>query len=318
MLARSGSAVTFLGRPGAPGPHLQAIASRGLRIRGTDFDGIVGARVASDPAEIVGADLILFCVKTVDTDEAAARIAPHVTSGAILVDLQNGVDNPDRMRRLGLDPIAAVVYVAAAVEEPGVVRHRGRGDLVVGHAARKGDLDRAAGWFASGGIPCRVSDAIEGEMWFKLILNSMANATSALTGATYRRLAEFGPTWSVAVDVAREGVEVARRAGCPLELEQVVDRGARVCRDVGGATSSTEQDLAAGRRTEIDSLNGYIARRGEEVGLPTPVNRALWALVKLREAESGAHPGSTPGGGLLGSSSARDSSSAVSPPKPDQ
>ncbi len=285
MLARAGAAVTLLGRPGKPSAHLEAAARSGLRMRTVNFDEVVPVEVASGEGALAGADLVLFCVKTVDTDDAAARIAPHLGNGAIVVDLQNGVDNPERMRRFGLDPVPAVVYVAAAVEEPGTVHHRGRGDLVIGHRARNADVARVAAWFESAGVPCRVSGNVESELWFKLILNAMANATSALTGATYRRLAEFEPTWAIALDVAREGVAVARRAGCDLDLDTVIERGARVCRDVGAATSSTEQDLAAGRPTEIDSLNGYIARKGEEGGLPVPVNRALWALVKLREAE---------------------------------
>lgn len=292
MMARAGSTVTLLGRPGAASAHLEAVAKGGLRMRTVGFDEVVRVGVAPGPEALSGADLVLFCVKTVDTDEASERITPHLRDGTILVDLQNGVDNPERMRRKGLDPVAAVVYVAAAVEEPGVVRHRGRGDLVIGHRSRNPDLQRLAGWLETSGVPCRVSEDVEIELWLKLVLNSMANATSALTGATYLSLAEYGPTWGVALDVAREGVEVARKAGCRLDLDAVVERGASVCRDVGAATSSTEQDLAAGRRTEIDSLNGYIARKGEELGVPTPVNRALWALVKLREAATRRKEGS--------------------------
>jgi 2-dehydropantoate 2-reductase len=139
-----------------------------------------------------------------------------------------------------------------------------------------------ATWFRRAGVPCRVVDDIERELWVKLLLNSMANAISALTGATYGRLADFEPTWEVALEVAREGVAVARRAGHDLSLEEVERRGLEVCRAVGAATSSTEQDIARNRPTEIDSLNGYIVQRGGELGVATPVNHVLWALVKLR------------------------------------
>ncbi len=138
-------------------------------------------------------------------------------------------------------------------------------------------------WFESAGVPCRVSDDVERDLWFKLILNSMANAISALTGATYARLAEFEPTWDVAVEVAREGVAVAGAAGHEFELDEIVQRGLGVVQAVGAATSSTEQDIARGRPTEIDALNGYIARCGADHDVPTPVNRALWAVLKLRE-----------------------------------
>ena len=286
MLARAGAPVTMLGRQGKRSAHLEAMASDGLRLDTVTFDERVRVETATRPDVVAAAELVLFCVKTVDTDEAAGQIAAHVPDGAIVVDLQNGVDNPERLRRAGIDPIPAVVYVAAAVEAPGVVKHRGRGDLVIGHPGRGKDVERVAAWFARAAVPCRVSDDVEGELWFKLILNSMANAISALTGATYGRLAEFEPTWEVAHDVAREGVAVARAAGHDLELESVIRRGFEVAQSVGAATSSTQQDIARGRPTEIDALNGHIARRGAELDVPTPVNRALWALVKLQELQS--------------------------------
>jgi 2-dehydropantoate 2-reductase len=284
MLARAGAKVTMLGRPGPSSEHLDTIARRGLRLDTQSFDERVGVETTVEPRSIAGAELVLFCVKSVDTTEAARRIAPHLSSDAILLDLQNGVDNPDKLRALGLDPIPAVVYVAAAVEVPGEVKHRGRGDLVIGHASRRSDVERAADWLVRAGIPCVVSDDVERDLWVKLILNSMANATSALTGASYGQLAEFDPTWQIAIDVATEAVAVARAEGHDLERDEVIRRGLEVCRAVGSATSSTQQDIANGRPTEVDALNGIIATLGAKHGLPTPVNHTLWALVKLREA----------------------------------
>jgi 2-dehydropantoate 2-reductase len=283
MLARAGATVTMIGRPGVPGRHLEAMAQRGLRLETLSFDERVAVGISTEPRAVAGAELVLFCVKSVDTREAARQIAPHVSSNAILLDLQNGVDNPDKLRQAGLDPIPAVVYVAAAVETPGEVKHRGRGDLVLGHASRHADVERARGWFVRAGIPCIVSDDVERDLWIKLILNSMANATSALTDASYGRLAEFEPTWQIAIDVATEAIAVARAEGHAFDRDEMIQRGLEVCRSVGSATSSTQQDVAAGRRTEIDALNGIIARLGGKHGIPTPVNRTLWGLVKLRE-----------------------------------
>ncbi len=285
MLARAGAPVTMLGRPGGGSAHLEAMAREGLRLETLTFDERVRVGTAASPEGVADAGLVLFCVKTLDTDQAARQIAPHLRRDAIVVDLQNGVDNPERLRRVGIDPIPAVVYVAAAIETPGAVKHRGRGDLVIGHRERPGDVARVAGWFERAGVPCRVSADVESELWVKLILNSMANAISALTDASYGTLAAFEPTWQVAVAVAREAVAVAVAEGHALEAEAVIQRGLEVCRAVGAATSSTQQDMARGRPTEIDALNGYIAARGAELGVATPVNQALWALVKLREQE---------------------------------
>lgn len=285
MLARAGAPVTMLGRAGEPSPHLRQMGSAGLRMRTVSFDTWVHVGTSTRPRDVAHADLLLFCVKTVDTVSATKAIAPHLSARTLVADLQNGFDNPARMRELGVDPIPAAVYVAAAVERPGELRHRGRGDLVVGHhdPSRRNDVERLAGWFEAAQVPCRVTDNVERELWFKLTVNSMANAISALGDVTYGRLVEFAPTRELAERVVREAVDVARADGFELDYDDVVQRGMEVARSVGDATSSTQQDVAKGRPTEIDALNGFIARRGAALGVDVSVNRALWALVKIRE-----------------------------------
>ena len=285
MLARAGAPVTMLGRPGGQSAHLATMARDSLRLNTVTFDERVRVETTTQPDVVALADLVLFSVKTPDTHEAARLIAPHVTDRALVVDLQNGIDNAERMRQAGVDPIVAVVYVAAAVETPGSVTHRGRGDLLVGHRNRPTEVERVAAWFTRAGVSCQVSDDIERELWLKLILNSMANAVSALTGASYGALSTFEPTWQIACEVAREGVAVAGAAGHVFDLRIMLQRGLEVCGTVGTATSSTQQDIAHGRPTEIDALNGCIVRRGATLGVDTPTNRILWALVKLREQQ---------------------------------
>jgi len=283
MLARAGARVTMVGRPGPRGPHLRTMAARGLRMRTVGFDELVPVEVTNEPAALAACGLVLFSVKTVDTDAAARTIAPHVSADAVVVDLQNGVDNGERMLRAGLDPVRAVVFVAAEIEQPGTVTHRARGDLVVGHRDRPELAGRAAGWFERAGVPCRISDGIDAELWIKLAVNSGANAISALTAAGYGALVDFEPTLELAEAVVREAVAVARAAGHELDEPAVLAHCRATWRSVGAATSSTRQDLARGRPTEIDALNGFLARRGAELGVATPLNRALSALVRLAE-----------------------------------
>ena len=283
MLARAGAPVTLIGRPGKLSPHLEAIERDGLWIDKAGRRERVQVRVATRTEAVGEADLVLFSVKTVGTEEAARQIAPHLRAGALVVSLQNGVDNVDRMREAGIEALAAVVFVGAAVEVPGEVKHKGRGDLVIGGAGRREDAERVAAWFERARVPCPVSDDIDRELWLKLIINSMANAISALTGSTYGQMARHEPSWQVAVEIAREAVAVANGSGIRLDEEEVIRTAEGTARAVGEATASTEQDLARGRRTEIDALNGYIARRGAELGIPTPVNHAMFALVKLAE-----------------------------------
>lgn len=289
MLARAGAPVTLIGRPGGRGAHLQAIARGGLRIEGPRIRETIAVEVADDPSAVRDAALVLFCVKTVDTEQAARAIAPHLAERAVVVSLQNGVDNVERMRAEGVDALAAVVFVGAAVGSPGRIDHRGRGDLILGPlrpAPSPEELaaaTRVSGWFDRAGVPCPVSDRIEKELWVKLILNSMTNPIGAVTGATYGALAEFEPTWRLAESLAREAVAVARAAGVVLDLDDVLRRARRTAESVAGSLPSTRQDIERGRPTEIDALNGYLVRRGAELGVPTPMNEALCALVKLRE-----------------------------------
>lgn len=283
MFARAGAQVTMIGRPQSKSTHLETIGREGLRIDGVRIQETIPVEISRRVESVGGSDLVLFCVKTVDTESAARNMEPHLGAGALVLSMQNGIDNAERMAAVGVKAASAVVFVAAAVESPGVVRHRGRGDLVIGGDFPREKLDRVAGWFEQAEVPCLVSNRVERELWLKLIINSMANATSALTGASYRALAEHEPTWNVAVAVATEAIAVAASCDVELDLDDVLRKGRAVIESVGDATSSTEQDIAAGRPTEIDSLNGYIARKGREAGVATPANDTLHALVKLRE-----------------------------------
>jgi 2-dehydropantoate 2-reductase len=287
MLARAGAPVTFYGRPGSSSPHLRAVQARGIEIDGVEVQETIAVRVEPQGPTVALAELVLFAVKSMDTESAGLGIRDHLAPEALVVSLQNGIDNVDRLSALGIDALPTVVFVAAAIERAGAVRHRGRGDLVIGARGRspvgRRAAARVAAWFEEAGVPCPVSNDIRRAQWLKLTLNSMTNATSALTGASYRRLAAFEPTWELALAVAREAIEVAAAEGTALDLDEIVAMGRAIVNNIGEATSSTQQDIAAGRRTEIDALNGYISRRGAELGIATPTSDALGALVKLRE-----------------------------------
>jgi 2-dehydropantoate 2-reductase len=211
------------------------------------------------------------------------------------LSLQNGVDNFERMR-LHIDRriVAAVVYVAAAITAPGCVRHSGRGDLIIGLMEQSpgqsgnvaAELEDIAAFFAKAGIPVRVSDNIEGELWAKLVSNCAYNAVSALTRINYGRLLATPYARTIMRDVVEEIQKVAEAKRIRIAGENLLDSVYRLADAMPEATSSTAQDIARGRRTEIDHLNGIIARLGDRLGIPTPVNRTLYALVKLIEASS--------------------------------
>jgi 2-dehydropantoate 2-reductase len=286
MLARAGAPVTLIGRPA----HVEAIARDGLLLETLRFRERVGVAASAEMGAARGAQLVFFCVKSTDTEAAARELAAHLAPDAVLLSLQNGVDNLERLRlHLPGPAIAAVVYVAAAMAGPGHVRHTGRGDLVIGalppddpRAARP-MLERVAGWLQRADIPCVVSDNVEGELWAKLLINCAYNAISALGRARYRRIGAHPLALGVLKEAVREAIAVAQAAGVRLPDGDLVEAACAISTSMAGATSSTAQDIARGKRTEIDHLNGYVARRGSELGVATPVNRTLHALVRLLE-----------------------------------
>lgn len=283
MLARAGAPVTLLGRPQSASPHLETVARAGLRIDGVEIRETIPVTVSRSPEEVRNADLVLFAVKTTDTESAARSISAHLQRETIVVSLQNGVDNTELMAREGVRALPSVVFVAAAIETPGAVRHRGRGDLILGPEENPAAAATVSSWFEAAGVPCPVSEQFARAQWTKLIINAMANAISALGGTSYRALAEYEPTWRLAITAAHEAAEVAHGLGIDVDVNEVIETANGIATTIGDATSSTEQDLARGRPTEIQSLNGIICRRGRELGIPTPTHDALVALVGLRE-----------------------------------
>jgi 2-dehydropantoate 2-reductase len=287
MLARAGAPVTFIGRPA-----FVAAAADGLVLDTLKFQERVRVRASADVSNVRQAAIVLLAVKTLDTETAAKQLAPHLAPGATLISLQNGVDNVERIRTAtGLEAIATVVYVAAAMSAPAHVKHSGRGDLVAGlfpqggpeTGARWQRLHELADIFQRAEVPCRVSANIQAELWTKLIMNCAYNAISALSLARYGRVLQNAGTRDLMRRVTEEALAVARAAGVELPAPQMVESVYKLGEAMPQALSSTAQDLARGKRTEMDSLNGYLVRRGQELGVNVPVNQTLYSLMKLRE-----------------------------------
>ena len=288
MLARAGHAVTLIGRPA----HVQAIERDGLRLEMAQQTHTVPVRASSDPAAIAGADLVLCCVKSGDTEMAAQQMAPYLRADTLLMSLQNGVDNAETLALLlPCRVIPAVVYVAVALGGPGVVQHFGRGDLAIG-AMPGGTQSSVPEWptlqtlvdfFASADVPVRIVPDVAEELWAKLLVNCAYNAISALAQMPYENLAALPDIVELQHDIVHEVIAVAAAAGVVLPLDASLQAVARIAAGMPRQLSSTAQDMARRKPSEIDHLNGYIARRGRELGVPTPVNRTLHALVKLVE-----------------------------------
>ena len=281
LLARAGHAVTLIGRP----QHVQAIQAQGLRLQTLAFDETVTVAASTDAAAVAGANLVLFAVKSTDTETAGVQMRPHLAPGALVLCLQNGVDNAERLRAVlpGTTVAAAVVYVATEMAGPGHLRHHGRGELVIEPSPSSAAVAQA---LIAAGVPTEISDNVHGALWAKLILNCAYNALSAIGRLPYGELVQRPGVRDVMHDVVAECRAVAAADGVTLPGD--VDLAVRrIAETMPTQYSSTAQDLMRGKPSEIDHLNGYVVRRGQALDVPTPANRVLWTLVKLTEAGTG-------------------------------
>src|SRR5258706_16453321 len=278
MLARAGHDVVLIGRP----EHVEAVERQELRLETQTFDERIRVSASTEGSAVQGAQIVLFCVKSTDTESGAAAIKPHLAPDGLVLSLQNGVENADRLRALlPQEVIAAAVYVGVEMAGPGHVRHHGRGELVIERSKASDDVARA---LIAAGVPTDISDNVRGALWAKLITNCAYNALSAITQLPYGRLVKGEGITAVMRDLVDECVAVAKADD--VKIPGNVDAAVRkIAETVPGQYSSTAQDLARGKRSEIDHLNGLILRRGEALGVATPANRLLHAIVKLIESK---------------------------------
>ena len=283
VMADGGAPVVMIGRQA----FVDAVRDRGLFLDTVQGQRHVRVEASTDVAAARGADLVLFCVKTTDNAAMSAALAPVLSPGALVVSMQNGVDNVEQIRAAAkIEALPAAVYVAVSVPEPGRIKHVSRGDLVVGPESP--DTRRVAEIFERAHVGCRIAGNITGELWAKLFWNCALNAVSALGNARYGRIKDDDEARVLLQAIVDEVLAVALASN--IVLPGIEDRHAafagamRIATQMSEAFSSTAQDVHRGKPTEIDSLNGYIARRGKALGVPTPVNHALFTLVKLLES----------------------------------
>jgi 2-dehydropantoate 2-reductase len=281
MLARAGRDVVLVGRP----TFVEAVAAHGLRLEALSFDETVTVTGATDASALAGCDLVLVCVKSADTEDAGRQMLPHLAADATILSLQNGVDNAERLSAvLGRAVVPAAIYVAVGMDGPNHVRHEGRGEIVMGPCPAQ---EAVAELFRGAGVPVTISEAVREILWSKLVVNCCYNALSAVADMPYAALVADPSVPPLMVDLRAECVAVAAALGITLTNPtdaEVLD----LARLMPGQYSSTCQDLRRGKPSEIDHLNGVVIREGERLGIPTPANRAVHAMVKLLEARARA------------------------------
>ncbi len=284
-LAEAGNDVVLIGRE----RHVQAIMERGLVLR-DESDRVIKVKAVTSPREAEGAfDLVLLTVKAYDTGLAAREASGLIEGGAALLCLQNGLGVEDIASEVVERPMRGVTMNGALFLEAGMVAHSGRGDTVVGEldGSVSPRAEAVAGVFSAAGLKTRVTRNVRGVVWGKTLVNVGINALGALTGLRNGELLRVESLRQLMAGAVGEGVAVAEKAGVRLE-------GDPVSLTVGAAEATAAnrnsmlQDVSAGRRTEIDFLNGAISERGRRLGVPTPVNDVLTGLVKGLEYRNGS------------------------------
>ena len=264
-------------------PHVDAINANGLRLVGAgDVTGRLQA--TADASELPACDFGIVATKAMHTDGAIAATAHAFTEGAV-ASVQNGVGNEEVLARHVRRVIRGTTFPAGKILEPGVVQWDVKGDTTLGpfeaSPATDGEIERLAEACTRAGMPTQAVADARPAQWRKVIFNAATNPVGALTGLTHGRVCERADLRALVSSLVAEGKAVAAAQGITLDAdpEELIDHAARP--DVAYEhKASMLQDVEARRLTEIDFLNGGIGRFGRELGVPTPLNDAVTALVK--------------------------------------
>ncbi len=289
-LAKGNPNVSFLLRPRT----LQAVKERGLILRSASGTLTVRPPAASDPRELVRPDLIILAVKAYDLDEVMDQLEPVLTAKTIILTLQNGVDVEDRIHaRLHRDcVVGGVAFIYSKIVEPGVIEHYKRGSVAIGemmgHKSER--LGMIADLFKQAGIQFRISDDIRRSKWEKMCWNCVFNPITVLINDRVAKALDHPEMMGVIRQIVGEVAAVSASLKVPLapDIAEKTIQATQAIRDIH---TSMYDDWKAGRPTEIDSLNGYIVQKGRELGIPTPVNEALTAMVKAVMEKEKSGPG---------------------------
>ena len=283
LLARAGEDVTFIAR----GAHLEAIRTSGLTVKSRlAGDFTLPVKATGDPSEVGPVELVLFCVKAYDTATAAEQIRPLVDPDTVVLSVQNGIENEEQIGRVvGSEPvIGAVSYVSSVIEAPGVIAHLlsvpGRivfGELAGGMSSR---TERLQSTFQRAGITAELRPDIRITLWDKFLFICAINGITALTRLPIGPILACPETKALYQGTMEEVEVVARASGVTLPDECVDQKLAFTTGLESSVRGSMYYDLAAGRRLELEALNGTAVRLGRERGIPTPLNFAIYAALK--------------------------------------
>lgn len=278
-LAASGHETAFIAR----GKHLEAMRQEGLTVQSFQGDFSIRAHFASDPAEIGPVELILFSVKSYDTVEAAKLLEPLMDEKTVILSLQNGVDNPDKIaNRWGRKrTLAGVAHIGARVLSPGIIEHSAAGRIVLGAVSggASNKAEKLQQLFSEARIPCVASPMIRKVLWEKLAWNAPFCAIACLTRANVKKILQSDSLRKLAIDCMEEVKAAAHCQGLALAPTLVAET-LRLSENLGEFKPSMLQDLEAGKPLEHEAFNGIVVNLLRRAGKQAPINQIFYGALK--------------------------------------
>jgi len=279
-LAQAGANVTFLAR----GATLTALRERGLQVRSLRGDFELPVAADDDPNAIGPCDVVLFCVKSFDTEAAAASLPPLLHRETGVLSLQNGVDNEEKLARaIGEERVlAGAAYILAAVVQPGVIEDRGGpGSILFGEldGTRSARAERLLDWFRRAQVAAEIDPGIRATLWDKFsFICGMAGMTAA-TRLPIGAIRATPASWAMFRRIVSEVVALAEAEGVHLPADSVERHAAFAQRLEADGTTSLYHDLVHGKPLELDALHGFVVRRAARHDLAVPACEAVYALL---------------------------------------
>lgn len=272
-------------------PLVEAYNRDGVRIVRGEEELTTRVPATTDPASLGPVDAVVFFTKCYHTASAAQLARPLVGPGTVVASLQNGWGNGDVLAETFASEqlVVGVTYNSGTMLEPGRVAHPGVGPTTIGPFADASTavVERFAQMLRDGGLEANIADPVRPEIWRKLVLNAATLPTAALTGMNAGALTAHPEMHELVSEMAREAVGVARKVGYDIDVQERIDSVHKLLERAGPTKASMLQDFEAGRRSEIEVINGAVVRAADEHGIPAPLNRAFVALVKGWESTRG-------------------------------
>lgn len=285
LLQRAGHDVIFLAR----GEHLRRMQENGLIVHTDHHTTRIEGVFTDEFSSLNEADLILFCVKSTDTEETARRLLPVLKKDAYILTMQNGVDNEEVLSKVfGKERVfSSATYVQAGLQEPGVIKQIGDFRLVIGELARESvnTAQQIETLLNGAGIHTKHSSEIMNNKWKKYIWNVTFNPLSAVMGVNVGEILDNEHLRIIAEKICIEVISVAQKQGVHVAgaLREKMFENARIARN---HKTSMLQDRINGRKMELESICGYAVRKGKELKVPVPTIETVYHALKYLEANN--------------------------------